>query len=93
MKYEVLYIVAAGQEESFYAETAEKYSQLVTDLGGTVENVDKWGIKKLAYAINHKTEGYYVVMTYTADGTVPAEMERQMRLNDKIIRFLTTTRK
>lgn len=92
-KYEILYIVSAGLEENAYAEIADKYAAVVTAAGGEVESIDKWGVKKLAYAINYKTEGYYVVMKFAANGDVPAEIERQMRLSDNVIRFLTTTRK
>lgn len=89
-KYEVLYIVASGLEESVYAEVADKLSATVVGLGGEVENVDRWGIKKLAYPINFKKEGYYVVMKFSAPATAIVEFERQMRLNDKIVRFLVT---
>jgi small subunit ribosomal protein S6 len=47
-------------------------------------------MRKLAYPINYKTEGYYVVMQFTADGETPAELERLMRISDDVIRFLVT---
>lgn len=92
-QYEILYIVSAGLDESAYAEIADKYAAVVTDRGGEVEGIDKWGIKKLAYPINFKTEGYYIVMKFSADSATPAEIERQMRLSDQVIRFLITNRK
>ena len=56
--------------------------------GGTVENVDKWGVKKLAYEIDFKSEGYYVLMNFTAPSEFPQELERQMRITDEVIRFI-----
>ena len=51
--------------------------------------MNKWGMRKLAYKINFLSEGYYVLMNYTAPATVPAELERQMRITDTIMRFVT----
>lgn len=53
-----------------------------------VEGVDKWGVKKLAYEINFKSEGYYVLMNFTADAALPQELERQMRITDEVMRFI-----
>ena len=52
--------------------------------------VDKWGTRKYAYPINYKTEGYYVRMLFEADPTVPQEVDRQMRINENIVRQLIT---
>ena len=61
---------------------------VVTAGGGSVESVDKWGVKKLAYEINFKNDGYYVLMNFTAPPTLPDELERQMRISDNVMRFL-----
>ena len=90
-KYEILFVLTSGLEESAYEAAVEKYSTVITARGGSVEKVDKWGMRKLAYPINYKTEGYYVVMQFTADGETPAEIERQMRISDDVIRFLVTS--
>lgn len=87
-KYEILYILASGLEETAYAAAADKYKELVEKSGGTVENVDKWGVKKFAFPIGYKNEGYYVLMTFTAKPDLPLEMERQMRLSDEVVRHL-----
>lgn len=88
-KYEALYILNASLEDSVKESFIQKFSNLVTEYGGEVESIDKWGNRKLAYPINFKTEGYYVLMTYTAPSNFNAELERQMRIaKDEVMRFL-----
>ena len=87
-KYEVLYILDSKVEGAQKDALIEKYSALVTENGGEVESVDKWGDKKFAYPIDYKTEGYYVIMNFEAEPSVPAEIERQMRNADTIIRYM-----
>ena len=87
-KYEVLYIIDASADDASKEAAIEKYSSLVTANGGEVESIDKWGVKKFAYEMNFKSEGYYVLMNFSANADLPAEMERQMRISDNIIRYL-----
>ena len=87
-KYEVLYIIDASIDDAAKEAQIAKYSDLITANGGSVEAIDKWGIKKFAYPMEFKNEGYYVLMTFTAPAELPAEMERQMRISDAIIRYL-----
>ena len=87
-KYEVLYILNASLDDSAKDEIIERFKGVVTNAGGEVEGVDKWGVKKLAYEINFKSEGYYVLMNFTAEANVPAEIERQMRITDGVMRFI-----
>ncbi|MCI8612214.1 MAG: 30S ribosomal protein S6 [Clostridia bacterium] len=90
MKYEVLYILNASLgEEEINAQT-EKFADIVKKSGGEVEKVDKWGVKRFAYPINFKNEGFYVLMTYTANPDVPKEVERQMGISDSVYRYMTT---
>ena len=63
---------------------------MVTELGGSVQTVDKWGMRKFAYPINYKTEGYYVLMNFEAAPSVPAEIERQMRNDENVVRYMVT---
>ena len=65
-----------------------KFEGVVTTSGGTIDKIDKWGSKKLAYPIDYKNEGYYVLMTFASASDLPKELERQMRNSDEIIRFL-----
>jgi len=90
-KYEVLYILAAALENEKKDALIEKYSKLVVSKGGVVDSVNKWGLKKLAYPINYKNEGFYVLMTYQADADFNTELERQFRIaKDEVIRFMVT---
>ncbi|HKL74200.1 MAG TPA: 30S ribosomal protein S6 [Clostridia bacterium] len=88
--YQLLYIIDNGIGEEEKATVVDKYSEVVESLGGTVNSVEKWGVKKFAYPIQYKKEGYYVLVKFAADATVPTEIERQMKINDKIIRQMIT---
>ncbi len=87
-KYEVLYILKANADEAVKEAQIEKYSALVTANGGEVESVNKWGNKRFAYEIDGKTEGYYVLMNFTAAPELPQEIERQMKISDEVIRYM-----
>lgn len=88
--YQVLYIIdnSVGEEEK--SELVERFSLLIESLGGTVASIEKWGVKKFAYPIDYKKEGYYVLMKFSSDSAAPAEIERQMKNNELIIRQMTT---
>ena len=64
----------------------EQYLELVTKEGGSVENTDIWGRRKLAYEIAGKTEGNYVVVNYTCESAVSDELDRVLNLNESVIR-------
>ncbi len=85
-RYEVLYIILNELDDAAKEAVIAKYETLITSLNGTVEKTEKWGTKRYAYPIDYKTEGYYVLMTFTADPTVPKELERQMGISDEIVR-------
>lgn len=89
-KYEVLYIIDNDVEDEKKNEIVTKFSALIEDNGGKVIAVDKWGTRKYAYKINFKSEGYYVLMSFEAEGAFIAELERQMRNNESIVRELVT---
>lgn len=88
--YEVLYILDAAMDEQSKDAVVEKFSTLVTTNGGEVLEVNKWGLRKLAYPINFKKDGYYVLMTFNANFDFPAELERQLRITDGVMRFMVT---
>ena len=85
-KYEILYIIRAAVDDELKTKTVEKFESLVATLGGTVESVDKWGLKKFAYEIDKQTEGYYVLMNVTCTIEAQIEIDRQMRNDESIIR-------
>ncbi len=86
--YELLYIIANDISDEAKEAVIAKISAVVTDNGGTIDDVDKWGTRKLAYPINYKTEGYYVLVNFTSPATLPDEVERVMRITDSIVRFM-----
>ena len=87
-KYELLYIVSTKLEDEKREELITRFASLVTAAGGETE-VSKWGIKRLAYPIKFQNEGFYVQMNFTAPEALPLEIERQLRLLDAILRFMT----
>ncbi len=88
-RYELTYIIDAALEETARKELIEKFSSLITANGGEVEKVDEtWGKRRLAYAINDKLEGYYVLVTMKAPAELPREIERTMGINENIMRCL-----
>ncbi len=88
-RYELTYIIDTALEENARKELIEKFSNLITANGGEVEKVDEtWGKRRLAYAINDKLEGYYVLVTMKAPAELPREIERTMGINENIMRCL-----
>ena len=89
-KYEMLYLLNnALTDEAKEAEIA-KYEDIVKSMGGNVVSTDKWGTKKTAYPINYKTEAYYVLMTFEADGKVVEELKRVAGIDADVVRRLIT---
>ena len=86
--YELLYILNNELADEAREQVIEKLNAVVTGNGGTVDNVDKWGTRRLAYPINYKNEGFYVLVNFTAPATLPDELERVMRITDSVIRFM-----
>ena len=87
-KYELALVVSAKVEDEVRNATVEKAKEYITSLGGTITNVDEWGKKKLAYEIQHMTEAFYYFIQFDAEGTVPAEIEQDVRIMDNVLRFL-----
>ena len=88
-RYELTYIIDTALEETARKELIEKFSKLITDNGGEVEKVDEtWGKRRLAYAINDKLEGYYVLVTFKAESDLPREIERTLGISEDILRCL-----
>jgi len=88
-RYELTYIIDAALEENARKELIEKVSSLIAANGGEVEKVDEtWGKRRLAYAINYKTEGWYVLVTFKAPAELPRELERNLQINENVLRYL-----
>lgn len=86
-EYELIYILNPTLGEEGLAALNEKIRQMV-ESKGTIVNVDEWGKKALAYEIDDQREGYYMLLTFSAESTVPREIERIMRITDGVMRYL-----
>ena len=85
--YEVMFIIDAALEEDKKEAAVEMVKGIISD-GGEVGKVNVWGNRKLAYPIQKKNEGYYVVVEFTAKPELPKELDRRLKISDSIIRHL-----
>ncbi|QUY63141.1 30S ribosomal protein S6 [Gulosibacter molinativorax] len=85
-QYELMVIIDPEIDERTVAPSLDKFLAVITKDGGTIENTDIWGRRKLAYEINKKSEGIYAVVNFTAEPATAAELDRQLRLSEAIMR-------
>lgn len=86
--YECLYIIEAGLEEEETQAVVDKYAKLLEDNGCTDLTVDAWGKRRLAYEIRKKREGYYVLMTYQGPTDFVSELERLMKIDENVMKYM-----
>lgn len=84
--YEVMIILDPSQDERTVAPSLDKFLEIVRKDKGTVEKVDIWGKRKLAYPINKKEEGIYVVLNLECESATVLELDRRLNLNDSVMR-------
>jgi small subunit ribosomal protein S6 len=87
--YEELFIIRPDAAEEEVDALVESARQTVTNGGGTVDKVEKWGVRKLAYRVGKRDEGFYVLMQFTSDPEAVKEVERRFRVSDAVLKFLT----
>ncbi len=87
-KYETIFVVSAELEEEAANALITKFKDMIS-ANGTVEKVEDWGKRKLAYPIDDITDGYYTLVNYSAAHDFPAELERVFNITDGILRSLT----
>jgi small subunit ribosomal protein S6 len=85
--YELLYIVDGTLSEEAIKALIEKFTALITE-NGTISEINEWGKRRLAYPIDDKEEGYYVLVNFTSNGAFPAELERILGITDGIMRSM-----
>ncbi|AMG83017.1 MULTISPECIES: 30S ribosomal protein S6 [Micrococcales] len=85
-QYELMVILTPEIDERQVAPTLDKFLKVITNDGGSIENVDIWGKRRLAYEIQKKTEGIYAVVNFTATSAATQELDRQLKLNEQIMR-------
>ena len=88
-KYEACMIFSVANGEEAVTALKEKFAALIAE-NGTVENVDEWGKRKLAYLIDDEAEGFYVFTTFTAGAEFPAELERVAGITEGVLRIMIT---
>lgn len=86
-KYETIFVVDAALEEEAIKGVVEKFKTLISG-AGEIESVDEWGKRRLAYPIDYKTEGYYVLVNFSAKPDFPLELERIYNITDGILRSI-----
>lgn len=90
MKYEMLYLIDSSIADEARDALIAKFEDTVKNLGGTVVSTDKWGVKKLAYPINYKSDAFYVLMTFEANGDSIKELDRIAGITDGVLRRMIT---
>lgn len=88
-KYETMYILRPNMEEEARKQIVERFNTLVKDQGAELGEVKEWGIRKMAYPIQDFKEGYYVLIQFSAEPEVVAELERVFKITEDVIRYMT----
>jgi len=87
--YETIYIVNPTLDDDSLKETIDKFSDLIKKLKGTIVKVSEWGKRKLAYDVKRFDKGYYVVLDFCALPKMLTELERNLKLDDRILKYIT----
>lgn len=89
-KYETVFALSVKTyaDEEALTGAVEKFKKLMTDNGAVIDKVDVWGKRRMAYAVNYETEAYYVLVEFTSDVNFPAELERNYRITEGVLRSL-----
>src|ERR1700694_1260814 len=87
--YEELFVAKPDVTDEEIDPFIEQLTKLITTHGGTVDKTDKWGVRKLAYRVQKLTEGYYVLLQFSAGPEAVKEVERRLRVSDMVMKFIT----
>jgi len=85
-QYELMVILNPEIDERQVGVNLEKFLKVITNDGGSIDNIDVWGRRRLAYEIQKKTEGIYVVVNFTASSAATQELDRQLKLSELVMR-------
>ncbi len=88
--YETVFILTPVLSDAQMKDTVEKFKKVLTDNGAKIVNEENWGLRKLAYNIQHKTTGFYNLFEFEAAPEVIAALETEYRRDEAVMRFLTT---
>ncbi|MBO4836418.1 MAG: 30S ribosomal protein S6 [Clostridia bacterium] len=87
-KYELVYVIDVSLDDEARKAVVDRFNGMIEQNGGKVTKVEEWGKRRLAYPINYKTEGYYLLVNFESEATLPREIERNMQIADAILRYL-----
>ena len=87
--YETIFIVDTDVPDDDVDEITEKFTGAINDFGGRVIKIEKWGKKKLAYRVKNRTKGNYILLIFLGDRKVTIELERILKIDDRILKYLT----
>jgi small subunit ribosomal protein S6 len=91
-RYEVIAIVKSDVVDEGITAIIDRSQSIITERNGVIAKVDKWGKRRLAYEINKQKDGFYFFIDYAGDGSIVAEMERNFKIDDRILKFMTVTK-
>ena len=86
--YETMLVFSVANGDEAVTALVEKFKALI-EANGTIDSVDEWGKRKLAYPINYETEGYYMLVNFTSEPEFPAELDRIVKITEGVLRALT----
>ena len=87
-KYELVYVIDVSLDDEARKAVVDRFNGMIEQNGGKVTKVEEWGKRRLAYPINYKTEGYYLLVNFEAESELPREIERTMQIAETILRYL-----
>ena len=89
-KYETVFVLSTKTyaDDAALEAATEKFKGVIAENGGVVTSVDVWGKRRLAYAVNYETEGYYVVVNFDGDANLPKELSRNYHITDGVLRSI-----
>ena len=91
-RYEVIVIIKTDLTEEDINAIIERSSNIITERKGVIAKMEKWGKRRLAYEINKQRDGFYFFIDYAGNGAIVAEMERNFKIDDRILKFMTVTK-
>ena len=86
--YETMLVFSVANGDEAVTALVEKFKALI-EANGTIDSIDEWGKRKLAYPINYETEGYYMLVNFTCEPEFPAELDRVVKITEGVLRSLT----
>jgi len=87
--YEELFIIRPDAPEEEIDQLIEQLTTMIANQGGNVDKSEKWGVRKLAYRVQKRSEGFYVLLQFTAKPEIVKELERRLRVSDDVMKFIT----